>query len=172
MCCLPSVFKNKAVSYLIFHDVVSSVKKEFGVHIFWRAGQACQLSPGDPRPRGAICKASKPFVANFPSWGMQRKMLVFWERSRLCCHHFTRTWQESGYTRGAENGWFRLGWHLCSFVIKGLSCALVPCACSRDLNFKTNSCCERSVELSSGNSGECGICLVKDMVNTAVGKRQ
>lgn len=72
-----SVFKSKAVSYLMFHDVVSSVKKEIGVHIFWRAGQACQFSPWDPRPRGFICKASESSVANLPSWGMQTKLLVF-----------------------------------------------------------------------------------------------
>lgn len=145
------MFKNKALSYLVFHDVVSSVKKEIGVHIFWRAGQACQLSPRDPRPRRAIWKASEPFVANFPSWDTQRKMLVCWEGSWSGCHHFTRSWQDSVYSREAENGWFGLGWRLCLVFMKGLSCAPVPCARSRDMNFKTDSCCKHSVELSLVN---------------------
>lgn len=74
MYCTLSVFKNKQkFSYLVFHHVISGVKKEICVHSIWRAGQACQLSPWDPSPWGAVWKASQPLVANFPSWGAQRK---------------------------------------------------------------------------------------------------
>lgn len=137
---------------MIVNDVVFSEKEETGVHIFWRAGQACQLSPWDPRPRRNICKASKPFIANLPSWSTQRKMSVFWQHSRLGCYHFTRSWQNSVCTREAENGCFRLGWQMCSFFIKGLRYVPVPCACSRDLNFNPNSCCKHRVKLSLVNS--------------------
>lgn len=166
MYCTLSVFKNKAVSYLVFHHVISGVKEEICVHIIWRAGQACQLSPRDPSPRWAIWKASKPFVANFPPWGTQRKVLVFWECHRFC----TRSWQESVYSRKDKHAWFRLGWHLGAFFIRGLSCALVLAA--RTWTPGTVSCCKQSLELSLVNSGESRMCLVEHSVTTALGKRQ
>lgn len=118
MYCTLSVFQNKAFSYLVFHHVISGVKEEICVHSIWRAGQTCQLSPWDPSPWGAVWKASKPFVANFPSWGAQRKR---WECHRFC----TQSWQERVYTRKAKQAWFVLGWPFWAFYIKGPSCAWV-----------------------------------------------